>query len=237
MNRVEGDQELPLLEHVKELRRRMFVVFGVLFAVMMVAFPFSGNLIGMIWADLLPPGVRLVVYTPLEWMLTRLMLSLVIALAAAVPILIYESYAFMRKGLYPGERSFFLVIVPTSFILFMAGMGTAYYLVIPLIFNYMVFYSQDVAASGLSVKQTFSIVSSMLIIFGLIFQFPLFVLTAIKSGLVGREQLKNKRPIVYGVLVAFALFVAPDITGMSQLIMAFFLVLLFEVSLQLSRLI
>jgi sec-independent protein translocase protein TatC len=101
----------------------------------------------------------------------------------------------------------------------------------------MIFYSSDVAVSGLSVKQTFSIVSTILIIFGLLFQFPLLVIFSIKSGLLKHSQLRDKRILIYGALIGFALFVAPDITGMSQLIMAFFLVVLFEFSLLISRVI
>ncbi|MCL7476498.1 MAG: twin-arginine translocase subunit TatC [ANME-2 cluster archaeon] len=235
MNKIPGDQELPLIEHIRELRSRMIIVVSVLIFTLIFAFPFSGNLIEIIWNDLIPQNIDMVVYTPLEWMITRLMLSLVICAAIVVPIIIYELYAFMAKGLYPSEKRFFLKVVPISLLLFLIGAGIAYYIVIPLIYNFMILYSQDVAASGLSVKLTFSVVSTMLIVFGLLFQLPLLVIFSIKSGLVKQQQLKDKRVFVYGILVAFALFVAPDITGMSQLIMAFFLLILFEASLLMGR--
>jgi sec-independent protein translocase protein TatC len=235
MNGLPTDRELPLMEHITELRSRLFVVFAVLIFAVLLAYPFSGTLIDIIWADLMPPDIGMVVYSPLEWIITRLMLCLVIAAASAIPLFMYEAFAFMKTGLYPSEKRFFLLVVPPSFVMFIIGAGTAYYIVIPLIFNYMVFYSADVASSGLSVKQTFSIVTTMVAIFGLLFQFPILVTFSIKSGLLKRHQLKNKRMLVYGILIAFAMFVAPDVTGMSQLIMAFFLVLLFEFSLLVSR--
>ena len=235
MNGVPGDLELSLVEHIKELRSRMFIVLAVLVFTVLLVFPFSGTLIDIIWSDLMPLDIRKVVYSPLEWMITRLMLSLVVAAAAAVPILIYESFMFMKQGLYPTERRFFLLIVPISFIMFITGAAMAYYIITPLIFNYIVFYSADVASSGLSVKLTFSLISNLLIIFGLLFQFPLLVVFSIKSGLLKRHQLRDKRMLVYGVLIGFAMFAAPDVTGMSQLIMALFLVILFEFSLLISR--
>lgn len=235
MNRVPGDLELPLIEHIKELRSRMMIVVGVLLVTVILTFPFSGKLIEIIWNDLIPQNMNLVVYTPLEWIVTRLILSLAIGAVTVILLFLYEMYVFIAKGLYPSEKRFLLKVVPVSLFLFLIGAGIAYYIVIPLIFNYMIHYSEDVAASGLSVKQTFSIISTMIIVFGLLFQLPMLVIFSIKSGLVRQQQLKDKRVFVYGILVAFALFVAPDVTGMSQLIMALFLVILFEFSLLISR--
>lgn len=235
MNSIATDREYPLTYHLRELRSRMWVVTIVLLVSVMITFPFSADIIQIIWHDLIPPQVDLVVYTPMEWLITRLTVSLVAALFAAVPVIIYELFAFIKPGLYPNEKKFFLLVFPPSLLLFLSGAAVAYFIVIPIVFNYMVMYSADAASSGLSVKQTFSIISTMMVIFGLLFQFPMLVIFSIKSGLLKRQQLKEKRMLVYGTLVAFAMFVAPDVTGMSQLIMAFFLLLLFEFSLLISR--
>ena len=235
MNCVSGDQYLPLIEHIKELRSRMMIILIILFVLIVLIFPFSGTLMDIIWVNLMPQDVHMIVYSPLEWMVSRMTLTLAIALIVTIPVCIYESFQFMKTGLYPGERKFFLLVVPVSLIMSMIGASVAYFLIIPLIFNYMVFYSTDVASSGLSIKQTFSVVSSMLVMFGVIFQFPILVVFSIRSGLLEQHQLKNKRMFIYGLLIAFAIFVAPDITGMSQLIMAVFLVVLFEFSLLISR--
>lgn len=235
MNNVPGDQELPLLEHVKELRKRLLIVVAALIIILMGAFPFTGDLIGIIWTYLFPPGIEMVIYSPLEWILTRLILSLAIAIAFVFPLFMYELFIFIQKGLFPNEKRFTLLVVPPSLLLFLIGMGIAFFIVIPLIFNYMFLYSEDVASSGISVRDTFSIITTLMIMFGLLFQLPMLMVIAIKSGLVKAEQLKDKRVIVYGILIGFAIFIAPDITGMSQLITAFFLVVLFEFSLLVSR--
>jgi len=235
VSQILGDVEIPLMEHIKELRRRMMLVAAVLVFTLLMTFPFSEELASLIWDDLIPQKVNLVAYNPLEWMVTKLWLSLIIAAIAGIPLFVYELFAFMKKGLFPNERKFFLTIVPTSLILFLIGASIAYYLAIPLIFNYMIFYSEGVATSALSIRDTFSMISSLIIVFGIIFQFPMFVIFAIKSDLIKREQLKTKRIYVYGILIGFAIFVTPDITGMSQLIMAFLLVILFEFSLLITR--
>ncbi|MDW7775615.1 MAG: twin-arginine translocase subunit TatC [Methanosarcinales archaeon] len=235
MNNVTGDQELPLLEHVRELRQRMLIVVAALIIVLMGTFPFTGDLIGTMWAYLFPPEIEMVIYSPMEWMLTRLVLSLAIAIAFVFPLFMYEFFAFVQKGLFPNEKRFTLFVVPPSMFLFLTGMGVAFFIVIPLIFNYMFHYSEDVATSGISVRDTFSLITTLMIMFGLLFQLPMIMVISIKSGLVKADQLKDKRVVVYGILIGFAIFIAPDITGMSQLITAFFLVLLFEFSLLISR--
>lgn len=148
MNGVSDDQYLPLIEHIKELRSRMIIILIMLFSAIVLIFPISGTLIDIIWANLMPQDVHMIVYSPLEWMVSRLTLTLAIALIVTVPVCIYESFLFMKTGLYPVERKFFLLVVPVSFIMSMIGASVAYFLVIPLIFNYMVFYSTDVASSG-----------------------------------------------------------------------------------------
>jgi len=138
MNGVSDDQYLPLIEYIKELRSTMIIIFIILFTAIFLIFPFSGTLIDIIWDDLIPQDVQMIVYSPLEWMVSRLTLTLAIALIVTIPVCIYESFLFMKMGLYPVERKFFLPVVPVSFIMSMVGASIAYFLVIPLIFNYMV---------------------------------------------------------------------------------------------------
>jgi sec-independent protein translocase protein TatC len=235
MDGVPGDENVPLLDHITELRSRLFVVVFALGISAVIVYPFSGTLIHYIWNDLLPEGTRMVVYTPLELIATKLTLSFTIAFALGTPLLMYELLAFAGKGLYPSEKRFFVKIVPVSFLLFLSGAGIAYFVIVPVIFKYMILHSGDLAVAGLSLKKTFSVVATLLLGSGLVFQFPMLVVAAIKMGLMERKQLKDSRLVVYGMLIAFAIFAAPDAAGVSQLIVAMMLVILFEFSLVTAR--
>jgi sec-independent protein translocase protein TatC len=233
MNNVPGDEEMPLVEHVKELRSRMITAAVPIAVITAIAFLFSGRLLQIIWKQTVP--VPMTVYSPMELIVTKLTLSLMVALFIGIPLLVYEGFMFVGKGLYANEKLFFIKVVPLSFILFSVGAALAYFAAVPLIFKYTILYSIDVASPQVSVIKTISTIITLLLGFGLVFQFPLLLIFAIKMGLMKCEYLKGKRKIIYGALLAFALFVSPDPSAISALIVAAVLVVLFEFSLVIAR--
>ncbi|NJD52815.1 MAG: twin-arginine translocase subunit TatC [Candidatus Methanoperedens sp.] len=233
MNSVPGDQELPLEEHIKELRSRMLVVVIPITLITAVVFIYSGILLKLIWNNAIP--VPMTVYSPMELILTRFKLSLVAALFIGIPLLVYEGFMFTAKGLYKNEKMFFIKIVPFSFILFLFGAILAYFVVLPILFKYTIFYSNDVADPQVSVIKTIDTIITLILGFGLVFQFPLLLVSAIKMGLLKRDFIKGKRKFIYGALIAFAFFITPDPTAISELIVALVLVMLFEFSLVIAR--
>ena len=233
---VPGDHDAPLSEHLGELRNRMFVVLVALFGLMMVSYPFSENALTLIWDNFIPQNVEMFVYSPLEWVLAKLKLSLVFSIAFVFPLFLYEMFTFASSGMYSHERKFFIKIVPASFLLFILGASVAYYLVLPFMFEYVIFYSSDVAASQISVQSVLSAVTTLVLGFGLIFQLPLVIVLAIKMGIVKYETLKKQRIVVYTTVLSLSIFISPDPTFISQMIAAIVLVVLFEVGLAVARL-
>jgi sec-independent protein translocase protein TatC len=232
---VPGDIGLPITAHLKELRSRLVVVLAVMFVSMLAAYPFSEYIIQVIWTNFVPEGIHMSVYSPLEWIIARLKLSLVFGIAAAVPLFLYELFSFAATGLYPSERRFFIKIVPPSFILFILGGSLAYFLFLPVFFQYIIFYSNDVALAQISVQRTLSVVTTLVMGFGLVFQLPLLIVFALKMGLVKKETLKKQRFVVYAVLFGLAVFVSPDPTFVAQFFVAVLLAVLFEFSLVLAK--
>jgi len=230
-----GDKELPLVEHVVELRQRLLIIMGIVAAITVVVIPFSDILLRVIWSGLIPPNVDMVFYGPWEIVKVRITLSLICASSVGIPLLIYEMTAFMNPGLYPSERRFLLIVIPFSLTLFVAGALLGYFVLLPLLLKLLIFHSSDVAVAQLSVGKTFSMVTTMLAGLGIRFQFPLLVVLAVKMEMVKYETLREKRWCVYAALLAFAVFVSPDPTMISQLVVAIVLVVLFEVSLLIAR--
>ena len=233
MNSVPGDEELPLVEHIKELRSRMMITAVPIIVITAVAFMFSGELLQVIWKHSLP--VSMTVYSPLELFTTKLSLSLVCSLFIGIPLLLYEAFMFVGKGLYKNEKQFFIKIVPFSFILFLMGAALAYFVAIPIVFKYLIPYSTDVAAPQVSVINTVSTIIMLIVGFGIIFQLPLLLIFALKMRLMKIESLKKQRYIIYGALLTFSLFISPDPSTISALIVAGALVVLFEFSLLVAR--
>ncbi|MCZ7406441.1 MAG: twin-arginine translocase subunit TatC [Candidatus Methanoperedens sp.] len=226
MNTAPGDEEMPIVEHIEELRRRLMTVAIPVILITAISYFFSGELLVLIWKQTVQ--VPMTIYAPMDLIITRLTLSLVCALFIGIPLVIYEAFMFVGKGLYPNEKMFFIKIVPFSFILFTAGAMLAYFVAIPLIFKYTIMYSIDVAAPQISVISTINTIITMVVGFGLVFQFPLLMI-------LKYEFIRGKRIAVYGILLAFALFVSPDPSAISEVIVAAALVVLFEFSLVIAR--
>lgn len=232
MNTVPGDEELPLTEHIKELRSRVIIIAVPIAIITFIVFWFSGELLA-IWKQTVPVPMSL--YSPMESISAKLTLSLVISLFLGIPLMVYEAFKFVGKGLYANEKLFFIKVVPLSFILFFTGAALAYFVVMPLVFKQALLYSGDVAVPQVSVIRTFYTTITLVVGFGIVFQFPLLLIGAMKMGILKPELLRGQRIMIYGALLALAFFVSPGPEAVSQLIVAAALVVLFEFSLIIAR--
>jgi len=229
-----GDEEIPLLEHLRELRRRFIVVLIPLGIVMLAVFPFSNIPLHLLYTNLFSEDIPIYVYSPLEWIQVRLLFSFLCAISITIPLLVYETFAFLRPGLYPSERKFFLMVVVPSLVSYGLGALFAYLFVLPMIFRYLIAYSGTVAEVAFSARRIFSIILYAAVGFGLVFQIPFMMVLAVKLRLVTHSWLKDKRFVLYGLIIGIVFFVFADPTGIS-LIMAAVSIALFELGLLLTR--
>ena len=228
---LETDEEMPLTVHIEELVRRVMVVLVASSVVMAVAFFFSEELLDTIWYNFLdfPPNV----YRPFDEILTRLTLSAVVGLALAFPVLVYETFQFMKPGLYPNERRYFLSVVPVSLVLMFLGLAFAYFFALPILFRYFIFYSEDVATAGLGLRETFNLILMTALAFGVVFQIPLLMTFAVRMEVTSVRWLNAKRVYVWGGCITVAALLAGslDPTGVAGLMVALTMITLFETTL------
>ena len=174
-------------------------------------------------------------YHPLSLVLARLKVASLSGFIIALPVFVYETYLFMRPGLYPNERRYYLASVPTSLILAGIGVLFAYLLVLPLIFTYFLGYSQPVAEVAFGLSETFGLILLMLGMFAAIFQIPLFLMLAIMMGVTTRRWLEDRRLYFWFGFAGVAFLFSPDPTGMAPFIVALTMIVLFEGTLLLLR--
>jgi len=249
------DQEMPLTEHIEEMVRRLAYVLGVMALVSAVAFPLADQLINFLWYSFLPgPPSECIqatvgstptpetteaacprLYHPLSLVLARLKVASLVGFVAALPVFVYQTYLFMRPGLYPNERRYYLASVPTSLILAAVGIAFAYFLILPVIFIYFLGYSQPVAEIAFGLTQTFDLILLMIGLFAVVFQIPLFMMLAIMMGVTSRRWLEDRRLLFWAAFGGIAFIFSPDPTGMAPFIVAATMILLFEGTLLLLR--
>jgi len=233
----ESDQEMPLADHIEEMMRRLGVVFLVAGVVTILVYPFAGDTINFLWASHIPEAAtnRPRLYGPLEFILTKLKVAGLAGMLIGLPVFVYQTYRFMRPGLYPQERRYYLSSVPTSLVLGVFGVLFAHFLILPFIFAYFSEYTEDAAVVAFGLQETFNLILIMMGWMALIFQIPLFIMLAIMMGIVTREWLESKRLIFWGSFLGIAFIFSPDPTGMAPIIVTLTMVVLFEGTLALRR--
>lgn len=235
MKEIPEDKELSLEEHLTELRDRLIVIIVALILVSPVVFIFTPNIIQGFKASLLPPDTALIVLNPLEYIYMRFLLAIAGASLLCMPLIIYEFFKFVRPGLYPSERRFFLKVVPLSFMFSIIGGLFSYYVLVPFSVGYLISYSEGVATPMLVLSRFISFLVFMLLSIGLIFQLPLVISFLVKGELVTVRELKDKRKYAYPLLLVGAMALAPDPTPVTPLVIALTLILVYEVSLVFAR--
>jgi sec-independent protein translocase protein TatC len=231
------DEEMPLADHIEEMVRRFGIV--IVFAAVATAFTYtvSEELVLAMWDQVLPvaesPPPYL--YGPLEKITTQIKVASLVGLLVALPMLVYQSYRFMRPGLYPNERRYYLAAVPTSLVFAAVGMAFSFFIVLPALFLYFWYYTADTAVVAFGLRKTFDLIVTLTGFLAVIFQIPLFIMLAIMLGVTTRRWLADKRLYFWGAFVLVAGLFAPDPTGMAPIIVAITEVLLFEGTLFLLR--
>ncbi|MGM0590829.1 MAG: twin-arginine translocase subunit TatC [Halobacteriota archaeon] len=251
----EYDKEMPLTDHIEEMIKRLAVVLGIgglatllvypgadiLNALVGANIPSAADIINYLWNHNVPgaaiiEGRRPRLYGPLEFILTKLKVAGLAGLLAGLPVFVYETYRFMRPGLYPHERRYYLAAVPTSLVLGIVGMTFAHFVVLPAIFAYLTSYTEGTAVIAFGLRDTFNIVLVLMGYMAIVFQIPLFIMLAIMMGLVTRVWLEDKRLLFWGGFLGISFtFVAVDPTGMAPIIIAVTMIVLFEGTLALLR--
>ncbi|WP_245180636.1 twin-arginine translocase subunit TatC [Haloarcula amylovorans] len=252
------DQEMPLADHVEEMAMRLFVVVGVMSVVAVLTLPVSDELINFLWYSFLdgpaeacsqvavsaqqggeavgPAGADCPhIYSPLSLIFARLKVASLVGMIVALPVFVYQTYLFMRPGLYPRERRYYLAAVPTSLVLAAVGVAFAYFAVLRAMFDYFSVYSDRAADLAFGLGDTFSLMVLMLGFFALVFQIPLFVMLAIMMGVTTRRWLVERRLYFWGGFAAVAFVFSPDPTGMAPLMVAVTMIGLFEGTLLLLK--
>ncbi len=228
------DKEMPLEEHLAELRRRVIRIFVVMVVGIGITFRFSGELIRIFWREMLPEGLRVYVFSPTEWFMVQLTFSFVLTFVVFYPYIVYELYQFAKPGLYENERRFVKTFLPFSYVLFLVGVGLAYFIVIPKIFSIATMFNLG-ANPMFSAKRTIYLAFKILLAFGLVFQIPVLAVIAVRIGLIDSKWLREKRIWIYLIVFILASNVTLDISGISQLVILALVVVMFEISIVLAK--
>ena len=229
---LEGSEQ-PFVSHLIELRDRLVrasIAIGVAFAVLCL-WPGPGEMYDLLAAPLvahLPKGTTLIATNVISPFLVPLKITLMAAFLVALPVVLYQVWAFVAPGLYSHEKKLVLPLVVSSTLLFFAGVAFCYFFVFGQVFKFIQGFAPKSITAAPDIEAYLSFVLSMFIAFGATFEVPVAVVVLARMGIVSIEKLKEWRG--YFIVVAFvvaAIITPPDVV--SQLSLAIPMCLLYEV--------
>ncbi len=231
--------EQPFVAHLVELRDRLIKAIVAVAAVAAVLFlyPGPGALYDILAAPLiatLPKGATLIATSVISPFLVPLKILLMSAFLVALPVVLYQGWAFVAPGLYSHEKKLVLPLVVSSTLLFFIGVAFCYFFVFGQVFKFIQGFAPKSITAAPDIEAYLSFVLTMFMAFGLAFEVPIVVVVLARLGFVTIEKLKAFRG--YFIVLAFiiaAVITPPDVV--SQLALAIPMCLLYEVGIWAAR--
>jgi sec-independent protein translocase protein TatC len=230
--------EATLITHLLELRDRLLrSVIAVAVCFVPLAF-FQNELFTLVarpLIDKLPEGTSLIATSVVSPFMAPLKLSVIVALFIAMPYVLAQIWGFVAPGLYKHERRFALPMLVSSIFLFYAGIAFAYFIVFPLMFQFLASTTPIGVKMMTDIANYLDFVMLLFFAFGVAFEMPVAVVLLVATGLVKVETLtKNRGYVVLGIFIIAAFLTPPD--AISQSFMAVPMYLLYELGIVFARL-
>ena len=224
--------EQPFVAHLMELRDRLvraMIAVGVA-ALVLALFPGPAALYDILAHPLvanLPKGATLIATSVISPFMVPLKILMMTAFLLALPVVLYQVWAFVAPGLYAHEKKLVMPLVVSSTVLFFIGVAFCYFFVFGQVFQFIQSFAPKSITAAPDIEAYLDFVLSMFLAFGLTFEVPIAVVVLARFGVVSIEKLKEFRG--YFVVLAFvvaAVVTPPDVV--SQLALAIPMCILYE---------
>lgn len=227
-----GAQE-SFISHLVELRDRLVKSCAAIVIAFLCLVPWATNIYDFLAEPMLaalPKGSKLLATGIVAPFMIPMKIVLLVAFVVALPVVLYQVWAFVAPGLYEHEKRLVAPLIISSTLLFVAGVAFCYFLVFKMVFHFIAQFAPASITVMPDIENYFDFMLNMFFAFGLTFEVPVAVVVLVRTGIVTVEQLKSvRRYVIVGAFVIGAIFAPPDIT--SQIMLAVPICLLYEVGL------
>ena len=229
----ESGGKMSFLDHLDELRRRLFWALGMVVIGFLVAVAFYQQLFDFVMDPMqamLPAGQKMIYTEPTEALMLYVKIAVIAGLLVASPGVMAQVWLFVAPGLYSHEKKLAVPFVMLSSAFFIGGAAFAHYVVFPLTFRFFASFSSDEITFMPRIEPAFALYMKLVLIFGLVFQMPTVVLLLARLGLITAGFLW--RNFKYAVLIIFIIGAAlsPGTDPVGQVVMAGPMILLYFLS-------
>jgi len=227
------DIELPLREHIVELRNRLIKAALAVLITTVISFIFAEQEVKVL-ADL-AKGHPLTTFAPTEAFVGYLKVAFITGIAAAMPIIVYQLFRFMAPGLSKREKQWILWSLPGITVFFAAGVLFCYFIVLPSALDFLLNFAVPVVTPLLRLNDYLSFVTRFLLAVGLAFETPLIIFMLAKLGVATPKRLSRFRRWAFVLAFVVAAIITPTPDPINQTIVAIPIVILYEIGIIFAR--
>jgi len=228
------EKHMPFIEHLEELRQRLFKCIGSVVGLGIISYIFSDELLVFLTSRNPNPDVPLQFLKPTGLFLIHIKVAFFAGLVFSIPVLIYQFWQFVSPGLFQKERKYVFPIILFSVICFVIGAVFAFFIVIPLGLEFLLGFETESIVANWTINEFISFVTVLVIVFGVVFELPMVALFLGRIGIINyKMMLKYWRYAILSAFVFGAVLTPPD--PYTQVMLAFPLFLLYGVSILLVR--
>lgn len=228
-----NEKLMTIVDHLEELRKRLIVSMIVVFIATVIAYFFVNDIRRIFTA---PADISLIYINLPEAFITNIKLSIITGIFFSLPVLFYQGWCFVLPAFQDTEKKTIFFITVGTLFFFLLGVFFAYQVILPISVQFFMGFAMEDLAPTLTYQDYISYSMGILFGFGLVFELPIVVLILSKLGIVSAAFLKRYRMIaVVIIFVVSAVITPPDVV--SQVLMALPLILLYEFSIILARLV
>lgn len=232
------EKTMTFIRHLEELRKVIIIsLIMVSITSTLSYFLFREQLFTFVTQPLLELKVPVVYLSPTEGFLTKIKICIIAGVLLALPVIMWEGWSFVAPALHVHERKFIMKVMPVSVLLFLGGVTFAYFVVFKLVLRFLVLVAGENLTAMISFHQYISFLLAFSIPFGVVFELPVVTYFLVRFDLLTPEWLIHNRK--YAILVVFiaAAALTPGPDPVSQLLMAVPMVVLYEVSVLIARMV
>jgi sec-independent protein translocase protein TatC len=234
-----GEQNESFMSHLVELRSRLLRAVGTIVVIFFILFLYPGasdiyDLLAAPMLASLPEGTRMIATGVITPFMVPVKVTMMAAFVIALPVVLYQVWAFVAPGLYKHEQNLALPLIVSSSLLFLAGMAFCYFVVFKTIFSFIASFAPQSITPAPDIEAYLTFVMTMFLAFGLTFEVPVAVVLLVRMGIVTIKQLTEARGyVIVGAFVIAAVVTPPDIV--SQFLLAVPLCILYEIGILVAR--
>jgi sec-independent protein translocase protein TatC len=230
--RLDHGEEATLVEHLDELRSRLIVAIFAIVPLFALTFAFHERIMEWLIGPL-PDDKKLVTLGVTEPFTTSVKVSMIAALALALPVVLWQAWAFFAPAVQPHFERVILVLVVSATALFIVGVAFMYTIVLPRALDFLTSYDANIYDIQIRASYYYTFAAMTLLAGGLAFLMPIFVLGLVRLRVLTSDRLRKNRRISYVALLVFAILL-PTVDPVSLAFETIPLLILFEMSIWLS---